>query len=85
MKKRSWVIALCIALLTVLLPAGQVEAQQVEEEEKKKSGKRAIDVARESGYQLDDRYQPAGSIITGSIPGRFYGRRIKMFPGLRPV
>lgn len=64
MKKRSWVIALCIALLTVLLPAGQVEAQQVEEEEKKKSGKRAIDVARESGYQLDDRYQPAGSIIT---------------------
>lgn len=31
---------------------------------KEKSGKRAIDVARESGYQLDDRYQPAGSIIT---------------------
>ena len=85
MKKRSWVIALCIALLTVLLPAGQVEAQQVEEEEKKKSGKRAIDVARESGYQLDDRYQPAGSIITEIHTGQILWEENKMFPGLRPV
>ncbi len=71
MKRKNWVIALCMAVLTAFAPAGQVSAQQVEEEERKKSGKRAIDVARESGYQLEDRYQPAGSIIaeihTGQI------------------
>lgn len=64
MKRKHWAIALCMAILTAFAPAGQVMAQQMEEEERKKSGKRAIDVARESGYQLDDRYQPTGSIIT---------------------
>ena len=43
---------LCIILLGCLIPAGEVQAQ------------RALDVARERGYQLEERYQPAGSIIT---------------------
>ena len=48
---------------------------------KEKIRKRAIDVARESGYQLDDRYQRQVLSLQRSIPGRFCGRRIKMFPG----
>ena len=43
---------LCTILLGCLIPAGEVQAQ------------RALDVARERGYQLEERYQPAGSIIT---------------------
>ena len=43
---------LCTMLLGCLIPAGEVQAQ------------RALDVARERGYQLEERYQPAGSIIT---------------------
>ena len=37
--------------LGCLIPAGEVQAQ------------RALDVARERGYQLEERYQPAGSIM----------------------
>ena len=44
---------LCTILLGCLIPAGEVQAQ------------RALDVARERGYQLEERYQPAGSIMAG--------------------
>lgn len=43
---------LCTIFLACLFPAETVQAQ------------RALDVAREKGYQLEERYQPAASIIT---------------------
>ena len=43
---------LCTIFLGCLFPAETVQAQ------------RALDVAREKGYQLEERYQPAASIIT---------------------
>ena len=51
---------LCTILLGCLIPAGEVQAQ------------RALDVARERGYQLEERYQPAGSIITEINTGQIF-------------
>lgn len=55
MKKHiiSCILFFAISFLTILGPVQPVHAQE-----------RAIDVARRYGHDLEDRYQPAGSIIT---------------------
>ena len=63
---------LCTILLGCLIPAGEVQAQ------------RALDVARERGYQLEERYQPIRS-LRRSIPDKFYGRKMHRNSGRRQV
>ena len=50
-KLNSLLIILLIAALSIL-PSTHIK------------GERAIDVARDRGYKLNEKYQPAGSIIT---------------------
>lgn len=49
---RKWICLIIVAFMMVSLPVQNVQAE------------RALDIAVQSGYQLEERYQPAGSIIT---------------------
>ena len=48
---KNWLIIIFVALIAII-PATPLKAE------------RAIDVAREKGFKLEEKYQPAGSIIT---------------------
>ena len=61
---------LCTILLECLIPAGEVQAQ------------RALDVARERGYQLEELQVRS---LRRSIPDKFYGRKMHRNSGRRQV
>ena len=66
---------LCTILLGCLIPAGEVQAQ------------RALDVARERGYQLEERNGISLQVrsLRRSIPDKFYGRKMHRNSGRRQV